>query len=174
MFQKKTPIIMVAVVATFIFSMAFTLSAASSQVGYIDLARLVKESQMGKAAMLDIEKLRQEKENLISEKLKTINGIKLNLETNQDKLKDDDKKDKIDELNTLIKDYKRMVDDAKEEIKKEDRAMVVQILKKADGALQKVARKKKFTMILKDPNAIGYIDPDVDITDDVLTELNKK
>lgn len=67
-----------------------------------------------------------------------------------------------------------MVADAKEDISREDRELVALILKKADDILKKVAKKKRFSIILKDPNAIGYLDPDVDITDLVLKELNKK
>ena len=37
-------------------------SDASAKVGYIDLKRLVKESNVGKAARKEIEALRQEKE----------------------------------------------------------------------------------------------------------------
>jgi len=37
-----------------------------------------------------------------------------------------------------------------------------------------VAKKKKFVIILKDPNAIAYLDPKVDITDLVLKALNRK
>ena len=148
-------------------------AVAGTKVGYIDLQRLVKESKLGKAAMEDIELLRKEKQKAIAGKLKKINTVKIDLETNEELLKDKEKKDRVDELNNLIKEYKRMVADAKEEIAKEDRELVAQILAKADGALKKVAKKKKFTMILKDPNAIGYLDPSVDITDLVLKELNK-
>jgi len=52
--------------------------------------------------------------------------------------------------------------------------VVAIILQKADDVLKKVAKRKKFTIILKDPNAIGYLDKKVDITDDVLKELNKR
>ena len=128
---------------------------------------------MGKAAMAEIEKLRQEKQDLISEKMKTINDLKLDLEKNIDPKKEEARKNKIESLNELIKDYKRLVDDAKEEIAKEDQELVAAILKKADGALQKVAKKNGFTMILKDPNAVGFLDPSVDITNEVLAELNK-
>ena len=38
---------------------------------------------------------------------------------------------------------------------------------------KKVAKRNGYTIILKDPNAIGYLDPAVDITDEVLKELNK-
>lgn len=152
--------------------MTATTLMAGNKVGYINLQRLVSESVIGKAAMADIERLRKKKQTVISEKLKKINDVKIDLET-QDDLKDEEKKDRIDELNGLIKEYKRLVSDAKEEIGKEDRELVAQILKKADSALKKVAKKKKFTMIIKDPNAVGFLDPSVDITDDVLKELDE-
>lgn len=162
-----------AIILISILAMACSASAVSSKVGYIDLQRLVKESKLGKAAMSDIERLRTEKQKAIAEKLKVINSIKIDLEAKDALLKDEEKRDKLEELNGLIKDYKRMVADAKEEISKEDRELVAEILKKADGILKKVAKKEKFTMILKDPNAVGYLDPDVDITDQVLKELNR-
>ena len=168
---KKQIYILMAVVL--VLGMAGSAWAVSSKVGYIDLQRLVKESKLGKAAMSDIERLRTEKQKAIAEKLKLINTIKIDLESKDELLKGEKKKDKLEELNSLIRDYKRMVDDAKEEIAKEDRELVAQILKKADGLLKKVSKKEKFTMILKDPNAVGYLDPSVDITDQVLKELNK-
>jgi len=85
-----------------------------------------------------------------------------------------EKQDKVEALKKLYKDFQRMVADAKEDISREDRELVALILKKADDILKKVAKKKRFSIILKDPNAIGYLDPDVDITDLVLKELNKK
>lgn len=173
MFQKKSHRINIMALALFIFSLALPLHAADSKVGYINLQRLVQESKMGKAAMAEIEKLRQSKQDLISEKMKTINDLKLDLEKNIDPKKEEARKNKIESLNELIKDYKRLVDDAKEEIAKEDQELVAAILKKADGALQKVAKKNGFTMILKDPNAVGFLDPSVDITNEVLAELNK-
>ncbi len=173
MLQKKSLTLKVLVVAVFVFSLALPLYAADSKVGYIDLQRLVQESKMGKSAMADIEKLRQKKQDLISEKLKTINAIKLDLENNTKAMKEAAKKEKIESLNNLIKDYKRMVDDAKEEINKQDKELIAQIFKKADGVVQKVAKKNNFTMILKDPNVIGFLDPAINITNEVLSELNK-
>ena len=169
MFSKTVN--MVILPAILVFTAATTLMAGN-KVGYINLQRLVSESVIGKDAMADIERLRKKKQAVISEKLKKINDVKIDLETQGD-LKDEEKKDRIDELNGLIKEYKRLVADAKEEIGKEDRELVADILKKADSVLKKVAKKKKFTMIIKDPNAVGFLDPSVDITDDVLKELDK-
>ena len=68
-----------------------------------------------------------------------------------------------------------MVTDAREDITREDRQLVAIILQKADGVLKRVAKRKKYTIILMDPpKTVGYVDPKVDITDDVLKVLNKK
>ena len=164
----------------FIFSLLLILISGiysplmAGKVGYINLEQLVKESVMGKAAMADLEQLTKEKQSAAQKHLTDINNLKLDLKNNSDTLKEQERKDRLDELNELIKTYKRMVADAKEEIAKENRELVAKILKKADGALKKVAKKEKYTMIVKDPNAIGYLDPSVDITDQVLKEFNKK
>ena len=149
-------------------------SYAEARVGYINLRRLVAESKIGKAAQKDIQTLRKKKEAAVTDKLKTINKMRAFINDSGDKLPPSEKRSKIEELQKVYKDYQRMVEDAKEEIVREDRQLVGIILKKADGVLKSVAKKKKFTIILKDPNAIGYLDEDVDITTDVIKELNKK
>ena len=149
-------------------------SYAEAKVGYINLRRLVAESKIGKEAQAEIKELRKKKEAAVAGKLKTINKMRKFLNESGDKLPPSEKRSKIEELQKIYKDYQRMVEDAKEEIVREDRQLVAIILKKADGVLKSVAKKKKFAIILKDPNAIGYLDENVDITDDVIKELNKK
>lgn len=148
--------------------------AANNKVGYINLQRLVNESKMGKSAREDILKLRREKEKAVAAKQEQINRLRNEINTKAASMSAAEKQDKVEALKKLYKDYQRMVADAKEDISREDRELVALILKKADGILKKVAKKKRFSIILKDPNAIGYLDPDVDITDLVLKELNKK
>jgi outer membrane protein len=158
----------------FIAASSFSGAFAADKVGYINLQRLVNESKMGKDAKNDIEKLRKEKEAVLNFKLKEINSLKDHIRTNSDKMDLREKRDKTDALKVLYNDYQKLLNDAKEDIVREDRELVSIILKKADPILKKVAKKKKYGLILKDSNAIGYLDPDVDITDDVLKELNKK
>jgi outer membrane protein len=129
---------------------------------------------MGKAAREDIQKLRKEKEAVLANKLKEINMLRDEINEKENQMDSREKRDKRAVLKRTYEDYQRLVNDAKEDILKEDREIVSIILKKADGVLKKVAKKKKFAIILKDPNAIGYLDPSVDITDDVLKALNQK
>ena len=157
------------------FGLVFCISSyALDKVGYINLQRLVNESKMGKAAKNDIQKLRKKKETAIKSKLENINKLKDFINNEGGKIPPSEKRKKIDTLQNMYKEYQRLVADAKEDITREDRDLVATIMEKADGVLKKVAKKKKYTIILKDPKAIGYLDPSVDITDAVLKELNKK
>jgi len=149
-------------------------SYASGKVGYINLQRLVNESKMGQAAKKDMQKLRKEKEAVVANKLREINELKNHLNKEGDKMTPREKRDKLEALQKAYKEYQRLVADVKEDILREDRELVSIILNKADPVLKKIAKEKKYTIILKDPNAIGYLDPSVDITDEVIRELNKR
>jgi len=152
----------------------FSTAAAADKVGYINLQRLVNESKMGKAAREDIQKMRQGKQAELTKKLQAINQLRDQLNKEGNKMEPAERRDKIEILQKAYKEYQRLVADAKEDITREDRELVAIILQKADGVLKSVAKKNNFAIILKDPNAVGYLDPKVDITDQVLKVLNKK
>jgi outer membrane protein len=157
-----------------VFLLGSVSFAANNKVGFINLQRLVNESKMGKSAREDILKMRREKEQAVATQQKRITQLRKVINAGATTMSATEKQDKVETLKKIYKDYQRMVADAKEDISREDRELVALILKKADGVLKKIAKDKKFSIILKDPNAIGYLDPGVDITDLVLKELNKK
>ena len=133
-----------------------------------------RRRQMSTTEKADILKMRQTKQAVLNKKLADINKLRDFINQKGDKLAARDRRDKVELLQKMYKEYQRLVADAKEDITREDRQLVAIILEKANDILQKVAKKKKYGIILKDPNAIGYLDPDVDITNLVLKELNKK
>ena len=166
------------VVAVIVVSGCFCAQDASAKagykVGYIDLKRLVKESGMGKAAREEIEVLTQEKEKAAIEKLQKIQQIKSELDKENALLAENKKREKLQQLQNLNKYYKRFISDSKEEITQKDRELVALILKNATEFIKAIAKKGGYTLIIKDPNVLGYLDPKVDITDDVLKRLNAR
>ncbi len=169
--QKKSYIFPLSV---FIIVSLFSLTSfAEGKVGFINLRRLVNESSMGKEAQKDLLKLKEQKESEQRSKLREVEELRDYINKNSDGLESEEIRKKTRKLNRLYTEYQRLEADAKEDISFGDRELVSKIMKEADGALKKVAKKKKYTIILKDPNTIGYLDPEVDITDDVLKELNK-
>ncbi len=53
-----------------------TSSYAAEKVGYVNLQRLVSESQMGKDAKADIQKMRETKQAVLNAKLQDINKLR--------------------------------------------------------------------------------------------------
>ena len=153
-------------------SACFTAAEGEAKVGYLDVQRLVKESKMGKQATKEIEKLTQAKEKEIAPKLKELGDLKAEVESGGSKMTEAERKAKIEEFQRLNKEYQRLVADSKEEIAKEDRERVAAILKKAEEVLVKVAKREKYLMIIKDPKVLSYLDPSVDITAEVIKELD--
>jgi outer membrane protein len=149
-------------------------SAGHPKVGYINLQRLVNESRMGLAARSELHKLRREKEALVAEKLLEVNELRDLINKAGDKMAPQEKRDKLLSLQKANKEYQRLVSDVKADILREDRQLVSIILQKADGVLKKVAKRLDFTIILKDATAIGYLAPSVDITDEVIKELDQR
>lgn len=149
-------------------------SFANDTVGFISLKRLVYESQAGKDAIQDYMALRQKKEKAIMAKQKEFNDLKQSLEQNAAKMKESEKNEKMSQLRKIGRDYERMVEEAKKDLQDEDRELINVVFAKADKALKAVAQKRGFAIILKDPNVMGYLDPRVDITTDVIKELNKQ
>jgi len=167
----------VGVMAAAALFLALTLStsfAADGKVGFINLQRLVNESKMGQAARQDIQRLRQERQDQLKTKLDELNQLRNEINEKRDSMALKERQDKIEVLQKAYKEYQRMLDDAKEDINREDKELVALILQKADGVLKEVAKSGGYTMIIKDPNVLGYLSPDVDITDAVLKALDKK
>ena len=148
--------------------------AVEGKVGYINLNRLVRESNMGQKAHADLLRMRENKEKEIERQGQILKGLREELNKRGDEMGDSEKKEKTELLQKVYRDYQRLVADAKEDIAREDRDLVATILKAADSILKDVAKARKFSIILKDPNVIGYLDPQVDITDEILKQLNRK
>jgi Skp family chaperone for outer membrane proteins len=50
--------------------------------------------------------------------------------------------------------------------------LVARILRKVDPLLEKIAKKRDYTIIIKDPNALAYLSPKADLSDEVVKSLN--
>ncbi len=164
--------IIVAVIVSAYFCVPDASAKSKYKVGYINLKRLVKESGMGKTALKEIEALGQEKEKEAVEKLRKIKQIQSEIDNDNTQLAE--KRDKVKQLQNFNKNYKRFIADSKEEITQKDRELVALILKNADEIIKAVAKKGGYSLIIKDSNVLGYLDPKVDITDDVLKKLNAR
>jgi len=174
MLLQKSKILIAGCVILGLMLCMSSYAMAADKVGYVNLQRLVSESKMGKKASQDMQKLRVQKEKIVSAKLKEVTVLRDRINKTGNKMTAAKKAAAIENLQKAYKEYQRLVADTKDDVVRGDRKLVAIILQKADGVLKKVAKRGKYTIIIKDPKAVGYLDPSVDITDKVIKALNRK
>ncbi len=158
----------------------FLLAALSSQamagesVGFININRLLYESEVGRQAIGEYQEFLMKKQKAVAAKQREWALLQQRLKTEGSTMAPQELEKQLTRLRILAKEGERMAEDAREDANDEERALRRRIFKRANTVLQKVARKQGYKIILQDQSALGYLDPEVDITNAVIKELNKK
>lgn len=146
-------------------------AGAAQKVGFVNPQRVINESDIGSVAQQDLTRLGEEKDRAIRKSAEEINALQLELEQNS--LSPAERQLKQERVRLLVREHEVLVNRSNEEIKLEEAKLIQFIMKKADVILRDLAQRLDYSMIITDPNVIGYIDASVDLTDKVIAELNK-
>jgi len=146
--------------AAVLLLLAVPASAQPSKVGFVNPQRIVNESKIGKIAQEDLAGLGKEKDRRVRQALDKVNKLQEGLKVREN------------ELRQAVRDYEQLVQTSNQEIQAEERRLIRFVMRHADSILRTIAAEQGFTMILTDPEIIGYVDHSVDITDRVIRELN--
>ncbi|WP_338667263.1 OmpH family outer membrane protein [Pseudodesulfovibrio methanolicus] len=163
------------------FSLSLWLSAAllllavpalaqASKVGFVNPQRIINESKIGKIAQEDLARLGKEKDRRVRKAMDKVNRLQSSLK--EDALSVSEQQSRETGLRQAARDYEQLVRNSNQEIQNEERQLIRFVMRRADPILKGIAREQGFTMILTDPEIIGYVDNSLDITDRVISELN--
>lgn len=140
---------------------------AQSKVGFVNTQRLLEETSVGRSAQEDLARLGKEKDRQISKSAQGINDLKKELAASPNGVLQD-------RLKTLYAEHEELVKKSNEDLHYEEARLIQFILRHADKSLRKVAQELGFSMVLTDPNIVGYIDSSADLTDLIIKEMNRK
>lgn len=169
--KKATYVIAAILLFALVFAPAALAADAADRVGYVNLTRMMKETRVGQEAskqLVEADKAKAETLKPLAESV-----VRLKKEAEDVKSPMDARKKAADDYVQAKKDYDRALQDAREELKAKDQSLAAEVYKKADEVVKRVAQKRNFSIILKDPTVMGYLDSRVDITEDVVKEMNK-
>ena len=144
---------------------------AEQKIGFVNPQRILDESHIGKSAQADLARLGQEKDRQIRESARTINEFKAKL--GNAGLSRSDQQVLEAKLQAQYEKHDRLVAESNEDIRLEEARLIHFVMQRADDSLRTVAQRHSFSMILTDPDVIGFIDPSVDVTDEVIKELDR-
>jgi outer membrane protein len=148
-------------------------AAEGAKIGYVDLRVALNESESGKKAKTELESLIKTRQAAIDEKGKSIEKLKGDLEKQASVLSGDARKSKEEEIERLVRDYQRMVQDAQNDIKKKETELTGSILKELRDVVDKIGQEEGYSLILENVEGIILFSrKDLDITDRVIKRFN--
>ncbi len=167
--------LLVILILSFCITMFSSTVAAEIKIGIVDLQKALNESEAGKQAKKDLEEIIKAKQKLIDQKGKEIEKLKEEIDKQASVLSEKALRQKQDELDRKMRDYKRFVQDAQDEVKRKEAQLTEEILKELRKVIDEIGKKENFTLILeKVEGVVLYTDETVDITQKVIETYNKK
>ncbi len=147
------------------------LAADTVKFGAIDIQKVLNESEAGKKAKSDLESLIKSRQSNIDEKGKVIEKMKSDLEKQTSVLSADARKNKEDELERVVREYQRLVQDSQADIKKKEAELTDGILKEIRDLVDKIGEEEGYTIIFE-KGTVLYSSKGIDVTESVLKRFD--
>jgi outer membrane protein len=148
---------------------------AETRVGYIDMQKAIQSTSTGKKAKSELEGEFNKKKKELEKKEADLKKMGEDLEKKKTVLSEEVLNKKQSEFQEEMMKYRELVGKSQLDIQKKERDLTSPILDKMKSIITKVAKDKKFSMILeKTEQNVLFAEADVDITDDVVKAYEKE
>jgi outer membrane protein len=164
-------IVLFSALVVFCFFAGLASAADSIKIGYVDMEKLINQSDEAKKAMSTLEALKASNDKELEKRVATARKMAEEFKKQQNILSDDAKKVKIDELEKMDRDIRRFDSDSATELQKKQRELGNSIVEELQGIIQKLGQEGDYTLILHS-TVLLYSSKGIDITDTVLKRYN--
>ena len=143
------------------------------KIGYIDIQRVVGESQAGKRARDRFQAQVKKAEADLMKERQDIERLRSDLEKKGPLLRDDERRNLEVDLQKRSVNLQRSMSDLQQELQGKNNEMMSEILKELEKIVNEVGKSEKFTLILE-RSQILYSDQGIDITSKVIETYNSR
>ncbi|UCG78519.1 MAG: OmpH family outer membrane protein [Nitrospirota bacterium] len=160
-----------------IMSLALTISvyAEDLKIGYVDMRAALNESEQGKKAKAELEKMIQEKQKGLDAERKKLDETQADLEKKMSLLSDKAKEEKQKEFQEMVQGYQKKLADAQKEINEKEASFTKKILDDIKGIVDDIAKKEGYSLIFeKTEISVIFSKDGLDITKRVIETYNSK
>ncbi|HKY09943.1 MAG TPA: OmpH family outer membrane protein [Candidatus Binatia bacterium] len=153
----------------------YSLSWAQERIkiGYIDIQRVISESQAGKRARDRFQAQVKKAEADILKERQDIERLKSDLDKKGPLLKDEERRNLEADLQRRSVHLQRSMSDHQQDLQVKNNEMMSDILKELEKIVNEVGKAEKFTLILE-RSQILYSDQGIDITSKVIETYNTR
>ena len=165
--------ILIAAITVLLF-LPTVLIAQTLNIVYVDLQRVMLESDKGKEAKVSLTGEAEKLKKSLDVKQEELQKMKDTLEKQIATITPDAKAEKEKQYQSKLKDYQRLYTDYQTELQQKDTDFTQKILKELEEVIKAMGEKDKYTLILeKNQAGILFASPVIDITNKVITLYNE-
>ncbi len=156
--------------------LAFSASMATAQervrIGFVDIQRVIAESQAGKRAKDRFQvQIKKAEADVIKER-QDLERMRADLDKKGALLKDEERRNLEADFQKRSVNLQRTMGDYQQDLRQKENEMMADILKELEGVVNELGKAEKFTVILE-RSQILYSDQGTDITSKVIEAYNK-
>lgn len=168
---KKVAVPLIALFAGIFIFFTGSACAEGGSIAVLDMQKVLLNSDMGKAAQIELEKKVSELEAKFKKEEDELKALQDEIEKKSSVWSEEKKQEKAIEFQKLRRDLRVKQEDAQLELKQMQDKQVSPILKELEGVVDKYAKEKGISVILP-REATLYRNSSVDITEEITQALN--
>lgn len=144
------------------------------KIGVINMQKVVRQSEAGKAAMEKLNKKFSRLQKELQAKQEELKAFKEDMEKKAPLMSEDARAEKERQYKKMVREYKSRSDDAQFEMRQAENKTMEPILKELEKVVTKIAKQGHYAIILeKNMPGLYYVSPQVDLTDEVIKAYDK-
>ena len=147
-------------------------SAADLKIGFVDLQKALTQTKMGAKAQKDFEAEVKGLQEKVEEKKGEFDKAAADLNKQKDSLNAKARQEKEESVATLEKEWKRLVSDSQEQIRRKNNQVVSEFAQKLRAVVQTVGKDESFSAIY-DKNMAIYSADALDVTDKIVKKFDE-
>jgi len=157
--------------------LAFSCTAAWAQekikIGFIDIQRVINDSQAGKRAKERFQAQVKKAEADVQKERADLERLRTDLDKKGPLLKEEERRSMEADFQKRSVNLQRTMGDYQQELQRKNNEMMADILKQLEQVVTEVGKAEKFTLILE-RSQILYSDQAIDITGRVIEVFNSR
>jgi outer membrane protein len=161
------------VVGVLVLSGTVALAQERIKIGFIDIQRIIAESQAGKKAKDRFQAQVKKAEADVQKERTDLERIKNDLDKKGPLLKDDERRNLEADFQRRSVNLQRTMGDYQQDLQRKNNEMMAEILKELEVVVNELGKAEKFTLILE-KTQILYSDQATDITTKVIEAYNSR
>lgn len=162
------------VAASCMFCFGASLYAADLKLGYVDVQKVLNQSDAGKNAKEQLAAKVKKYQDEINVKQDELKKLKEDIEKQGVLLSESARAAKEKDYQQRLKEFQRFTKDAQDELQGKDEEFTRKILEDIEKVVQEYGRKNGFTFLFVKNETMVYTDEKADQTDAILKVLNER